>query len=116
MNSIDSAVNSLIKAIYESTQYKTFNKLKAKIDEEEEIKNSLNQFRNKRFLLESQSQNGINPSKEDIKALQEMYSSLMMNPEVSAFLQSEISLSKMVLEIYKEIGEALKFELDFINE
>ncbi|NLM12637.1 MAG: YlbF family regulator [Epulopiscium sp.] len=115
MANVNEAVQMLINAIYESHQYKAYTDIKAKLEQDEEVMKRLNEFRNQRFKFESQNLNHSTPSQEHFKALQDMYSSLMMDSDISSFIQAEIDLSKMVLEIYKTISEAIDFNLDFIN-
>ena len=60
-----------------------------------------------RLLLESRTVANNYPANE-LKAVQELYSSLRSNYLASS-LDAERELTEMILNIYKEIGEALDF-------
>lgn len=114
--SVYDEVNSLIKAIYESTQYKKFEETNNKLYENKELLIKVNDFRKQRLVIESKKSKGIKYSKNELKSLQEMYSSLMTNPDVSSFIHAERELSEMILNIYEKLGKALNFDLIFLNK
>ena len=114
MTNLNDAINMLIKAIHESSQYKAYKEIKLKINEDEESR-KLDEFRNQRFKLELKNLNGTIPSQEEFNSVQDAYSSLMMNSDISTFIQAEIELSKFIMEIYNNIGDSLDINLDFIS-
>src|SRR5690554_4110529 len=112
MSNVWQGVDILVKAIHESTQYQEYEKIKLKVYKDEEAKKRLNEFRNQRFLLESQKRNGLNPSEKQMKDLHEYYAALMMDPNISSFIQAEIDLSQMLFQVYKNISDSLDFHLE----
>lgn len=115
MANVNETVRMLIDAIYESNQYKAYKDIKEKLEQDDEAMKRLNEFRSQRFKFESQNLNHSTPSQENYKMIQDMYSSLMMDSDISSFIQAEINLSEMILEIYKSISESIDFNLDFLN-
>ncbi|NLJ87819.1 MAG: YlbF family regulator [Epulopiscium sp.] len=113
--SLQHEVNCLINAIQESSQYKNYKKTRLDLLQDEELTKKVNEFRKQRLLLESRTVANNYPANE-LKAVQELYSSLRSNYLASSFLDAERELTEMILNIYKEIGEALDFYLDFLNQ
>jgi cell fate (sporulation/competence/biofilm development) regulator YlbF (YheA/YmcA/DUF963 family) len=113
--SLDNEINSLIHAILESEQYKNYQRAMMNLSKDEELLKKVNAFRKQRLLLESQAK-GNNYPHHELKAVQESYSSLIIFPLAADFLEAEKALSQMLLKIYKNIAEALDFNLDFLNQ
>lgn len=108
MREIDEEVNQLIQAVRESKTYREYDKQRTHIKENPELKERIDAFRAENYRL--QNEEGEDHFEEKMDALLERYGAFLEEPEVSAFLDAELSLCRMMQELNARIIGSLNFE------
>lgn len=115
MNIYD-ALRQLERSIKDSPEYKKYHEMKAKIDENEERKEMLENIRKKQVEVQSFLMMGQEIPEEKMKELEQMNQLLSFQPVINDFLQAEYVLSKIFEDVSKSVGETFGFWLPEFSE
>jgi len=115
MNVYD-ALRQLEKSIKDSTEYKKYHEMKAKIEGNEEAKGMLQDVRKKQIEVQSFLMMGQEIPEDKMKELEQINQLLTFQPLINDFLQAEYILSKNFEDISKSIGETFEFWMPDFSE
>ncbi|NLK72924.1 MAG: YlbF family regulator [Clostridiales bacterium] len=107
MNVYDCA-HQLARAIKDSDEFKRYNKIKAEISQNIEVKEMLDDFQKKQLEIQTQQLFGNEVEEDKMQQIQQLYQIIVKDPKAAEYLQMEMSLSKMMADIYGIIGEVIK--------
>ena len=106
MREIDSAVENMIDAILNSEEYKEYHKQLALVKQYPELKEQIDEFRTRNYLLQSSDDNAF----DKLEQFEREYSAFRENSLVSDFLAAELAVCRMIQGINNRVTEALHFE------
>lgn len=104
MNVYDQA-HGLAQAIKMSEEYKQYEGVKAKINENEDLSKMIRDFQTKQFEFQAKQMAGQQPTQEDISSLQQLYGILLKDPLAAQYLETEMRFSLMMKDVYEILGE-----------
>ncbi|NLY70693.1 MAG: YlbF family regulator [Clostridiales bacterium] len=107
MNVYDEA-HALARALKESTEYKTYMHLKEKVSENEELAESINDFHQRQFEIQTHKLLGTEPETDMMDQIQKLYEILLKDPLAAQYLQAEFAFTKLVSDVYQILGEVIK--------
>lgn len=110
MNPYDAA-HMLARALKESPEYKEFNNLKEKVQQNEKTRNMLKDFRKKQFAMQARQLSGQHVTEDEIQQLQNLQNILLQNPVVGPFFHAEYRISQILNDVYKILGEAVEMDM-----
>ncbi len=106
------AANQLAQSIRDSSEYKNFKNAKDKLFENPEKKKEIEEFEKLKQevqIMEVRQQNNQAIDEIDKKnKLEKMYNVLIENKDIKEYFDYEISFNKMIYDINKIIGNAIK--------
>lgn len=105
MNVYDQA-HGLASAIKESEEFKHFDQAKKAVDANPQLKEAIDDFMKKQLEIQSAAMMGQQPEPEKMAQLQQLSAVLMQDPSAAAYLQSQITFSMMMADVYKIISDA----------
>lgn len=106
MNIYDHA-HALARALRDSQEYKNYMEIKAKVSENEELSESLNDFQQKQFQLQAQQMMGAEGDASIMEQVQSLAQILMRDPLAAQYMQAEVTFTMMFADIYKILQEAI---------
>lgn len=109
MNVYDKAYE-LKKAIEDLPEYSAFKDAFKKVNENNQSKKMLEDFRKKQLEIQAMELSGKTASKEDEETLKKLYDVLSLNPEINSYLMSEYNFSKIMDDITKIIMDVVNIE------
>ncbi len=117
MSTYDKA-QELAELLAQSEEYQQFKKAKSLLEEEEENIRLLKDFRRRQLEIQMAQISGEEIDEEYLLQVEKLYEHLSLNPKVNEYLNAEYRLSKMMGDIQKIIGKAVKdwFSLEQINK
>lgn len=107
MSEIDAEVKQLIEAVKKSKTFEEYDKQKNILKADPDLKAQVDNYR--REVFELQNSNDGN-ARERMEAFAEKYSDFVELPKVSAFLDAEVNLCKMMQELTHRVVDSLEFE------
>lgn len=107
MNVYDIA-HQLARAIKDSDEFKNYNKVKAEISQNTELKEVLDDFQRKQLEIQTQQLFGNEVEEDKMQQIQQLYQIVLKDPKAAEYLQIEMGLSKMMADIYGILGEVIK--------
>ncbi len=111
MNVYDHA-HALARALKESPEYQHYMELKARVSENPELTESLNDFQQKQFQLQAQQMMGGEGDASMGEQIQNLAQILMKDPLAAQYLQAEFTFTMMFTDVYKIIQEAIRIGPD----
>ncbi len=110
--------HELAELIAQSDEYQRFKKAKNLLEEEQNNIQMLHDFRRKHLEIQMAQISGEEVDEDYVKQVDKLYELLSMNSRVNEYLNAEYRLSKMMGDIQKIIGEAIKdwFSFDQVNK
>ena len=106
MNVYDHA-HALARALRESQEYKNYMQIKAKVSENQDLSDSLNDFQQKQFQLQAQQMMGAEGDASVMEQVQNLAQILMKDPLAAQYMQAEVTFTMMFADIYKILQEAI---------
>lgn len=100
--------HKLARALTESDEYKEFVKAKAKVEEDENNVKMLRDFRTKQLEVQMAQATGQEVPEEQVEQLERMYQMLSLNNNINEYLTAEYRLSRLMADIQKILGDAVK--------
>lgn len=106
MNVYDKA-NELARELRDCSEVVAYRNATDKIDSNPANKKMVDDFRKKQIELYTLQMQGKQPSKDQMDALNSLYSVISLNSDVKQFLEAEMTISKMYQDIMKLITDAI---------
>lgn len=107
MNVYDEA-HALAKALKESEEFRHYQEIKAKVSENAELSEMLNDFQEKQFQFQAQQMMGGDGQQDMMEQIQSLYQIIAKDPVAAQYLQAEFAFSRMVADVYAIIGDVVK--------
>ncbi|NLD10491.1 YlbF family regulator [Aminicella lysinilytica] len=99
--------HGLAQSIRESEEYKQYQALKVKIDQNPEISSMIKDFERKNMEQQTKQMMGEEMPQDMAQQVQDLYSILMKDPSAAEYLQAEMRFSLMMSDVYKVLAEAV---------
>ena len=104
------AMAPMLDFLKNTEEYKRYAYEKKKLEHFPELKRQIDEFRLRNFKMQSEaSSEEIFDRVDDFRA---QYEQFRDNPIVSDFLEAELSVCRMIQNIYITVTEAVDFDLD----
>ena len=108
---LEKAMEPLLTFLQETEEYKRYAYEKKKIDHFPELKRQIDEYRVKNYQLQKEA------SSEElfdrVDGFMQEYEKFRDNPIVSDFLEAELSLCRMLQNIYIAVTQAVDFDMVF---
>ena len=111
---VDELIKQMINFIHESAEYKEYQRLKKVLEDNIELKNKINYLKKQQLEQELRKRNGESISEEEKRKLNELYTELVLNEDVSTYLENERIVEDMIVKVYDDLADAVELSLDFI--
>lgn len=110
---IHEKASELARMLADSTEYRKYLESREALKQDEELYKKVNEYRKDNFLLQIQGEEGN--LYEETGMLQENFASVRKDSRVDHFLKDELSLCKLVQQIYTMLLDELDFDVDFLG-
>lgn len=100
--------HELARAIKQSSEYKELMLAREGIKDNASAVEMIKDFRLKQFEVQAAQLSGETVPEEKMKQLASLYEILALNPAVRQYLAAEYSFSRLLSDVQKIIGEAVK--------
>ena len=114
MNVYDQA-HQLAQAVKESEEFKQYEQYKKIVDENPQLKESINDLMNKQMELQAAQMMGHEVTQEDFQQIQQLSAILMQDPTAAQYMQCYMRFSMMMADVYKILGEAADLGQDLFG-
>ncbi|MDO5689171.1 MAG: YlbF family regulator [Tissierellia bacterium] len=109
MNIYDLA-HDLARGIKDSPEFQEYKKYNGLVMANEENKKMVEDFREKIMKFQIENYGKEEPNPEELERIQQLQNVLMMNSEISQFLQAELKFSQMYEDINKILLESINLD------
>lgn len=106
MNVYDKA-HELARELKLSPEVVEYTNALKKIESNETNKRMVEDFRRKQMELYTIQMQGMEPSKEQMESLTNLWNVIGLNPEIRGFMESEMKFSKLWEDIMKILNDAI---------
>ncbi|BFH64468.1 YlbF family regulator [Paenibacillus azoreducens] len=107
MNIYDKA-NELAKALKDSQEVKDITSAMKLIEQDQESKNMLEDFRNRQMEIQQRMMSGDMPSQEEMEKMEKLFDVLSLNLNIRRLFDAERRLSTIIEDINKMISDSLQ--------
>lgn len=107
MNVYDTA-NKLAKELRESNEYIEYKKVKADLDQNQEVKEKIKAFEEKRYEVQLEALKGEEQEKTKLEEMQKIYIELMENELAKAYFSAELKFNVLIADVNKIIAESVQ--------
>lgn len=114
MNVYDQA-HQLAQAVKESEEFKQYEQYKKIVDENPQLKESINDLMKKQMELQAAQMMGHEVTQEDFQQIQQLSAILMQDPTAAQYMQCYMRFSMMMADVYKILGEAADLGQDLFG-
>lgn len=104
----------LVKAIQDSEEYHNFLQIKAKVDQQPELRRQINEFRRHNFEVQNSPE--VLDMYEEIDKMSREYGEFRKDPLVDEFLQCELRVCRIIQKATMEIVMAVDLDTRDIAE
>ena len=101
--------HALVRAIKNSEEYKQFIEVKGKVDENQQLKDMLDDFHKKQIEVQTKQMLGEEVGEEMMQSVQNLYQIVAADPLAAEFLQCEMRYQVMMQDVFNIIGEVAQF-------
>lgn len=108
MSEIEDEIGQLIDAVKQSQTYKEYDRQKKLLKANPELKRRVDEYRMENFRL--QNSNDDPRIADKMEAFADKYADFIESPQVSAFLDAEVNLCRMMQELTNRVVDSLDFE------
>ena len=110
MDEIKEYTVQLSAALRGSEAYKAFREVSRKVSEEPQLRQRLDEFRKKNYLL----QNGSNAYDlfDDVQNLEREYEDMRKNPVIQEYLEAELQICRIIQRCADEILTSVDMEIE----
>lgn len=109
MDGIQAKTDELINCIQRGEVYERYEKALARLEQQQELKDKINQFR--RLMFRLNSENSEIDLFEETDRVEQEYQELQKIPEVNAYLEAELELCRLLKTIEQRINGAIEIHL-----
>lgn len=106
MNVYDEA-HSLARAIKESNEFKEFEKVRALVEQDEQLSQMLKDLQEKQMALQAAQMTGQEPDADLLSQVQSIATMMATKPLAAQYMQAEAGFSVMMNDVFGIIGEAM---------
>lgn len=107
MNVYDTA-NKLAKELRESNEYIEYKKIKADLDQNQEVKEKIKAFEQKRYEVQLEALKGEEQEKTKLEEMQKIYIKLMENELAKNYFSAELKFNVLIADVNKIIAESVQ--------
>lgn len=107
MNVYDTA-NKLASELRTSNEYLEYKKVKAELDENQDVKNKIREFEEKRYAVQLEALKGEEQEKTKLEEMQKIYMELMENDLAKSYFERELKFNVLITDVNKIIAESVK--------
>lgn len=111
MGLIEEKAKELSKAITESEAYQNYLSIKRQVEQNEELCNQINQFRIRKFELQSTLEG--EELYNAMEGFEREHAEFRKNPVVNQFLAAEIRIVRIIQQAEREIVDAVELDLTY---
>lgn len=108
MKEVDQEIKHFIESIKKSKTFLEYDKQKELLKQDPELKAQVDAYRQENFRLQNAPDDGH--AEERMEAFADKYADFIEQPRVSAFLDAELNLCRMIQHITDAVMESLNFE------
>lgn len=114
MDTITYKTKSLVREMKQHKDYKNYQRLQKKLEENQELLNRVNEYRRRSFLLH----NGLDVGNimQEVRNLRNEYQEELTNPLVMDYLIAEQRVCRMVREVSETIAKDIDLDYGFLEE
>lgn len=112
MSQVETLTAQLAQAVLQSPEYRDYLKYKEILKRDADLYRSVNELRKYNFDLQNNIDMG--DAFDVTENLRIKYMEIRKLPQVSDFLMAEMSLGRMIQDIYRGVVKDLEFEFDFL--
>lgn len=105
----EEALDGFIESILECNEYKDYEKSKNELMRYPDLKEKVDEFRQRNYELQTSNLDG-NRLMEEMDKFERDYESFRSNPLVYKFLASELAFIKLMQYVYETITDSIEFE------
>lgn len=113
MTEVERLSGELAKAVLESDEYKNYLKFSSELRKDADLYRRVNEMR--RYNFDIQNNEDVGDVLEVAEKLRQQYNELREMSQVRAFLNAEMSLGRMIQDIYREVVRNVEFDLSFLE-
>ena len=106
MNVYDQA-HGLAQAIRESEEFKQYDSLKKKVEENPELSQIVKDFQAKQFEMQAKQMMGEEVGTDYMSQVQQLYGIVMKDPLAARYMEAQMRFSLMMNDVYKILGDAI---------
>lgn len=114
MSTYDKA-RELAKALAQSEEYKDYVAAKEQLEADEKNLAMLQEFRRQQVEIQMAQMVGEEIDETRLQQLESLYQLLSLNPTINGFLTAEYRFSRLLADIQKIIGDAVKEWFVFVD-
>ena len=107
VNVYDTA-NKLAKELRESNEYIEYKKIKADLDQNQEVKEKIKAFEQKRYEVQLEALKGEEQEKTKLEEMQKIYIKLMENELAKNYFSAELKFNVLIADVNKIIAESVQ--------
>lgn len=113
--SVYEKAHELARALRESQELRELKRIKNTVFTSSKNNEMITDFKRKQFELQTEQLAGKEPEKDKLDQLQQLYSILIANPDISKYFEAEYRFDRMVSDIYKILGESIGVDQELIK-
>ena len=110
MQNVYDIAHELARSLKETDQYKNFERSKARLNSNPDLKKMLSDFQEKSMTFQTYMMSGQEAPEDLQQQVQQLSGIVMSDPTAAEYLQNEYAVSQIVSDIYGIIGEVFKDE------
>jgi cell fate (sporulation/competence/biofilm development) regulator YlbF (YheA/YmcA/DUF963 family) len=99
--------HGLADAIRESEEFRQYQQLKTRIDQDPEVSKMVKDFEEKQMEQQSRIMLGEEPPQDMAQQIQNLYQIIMKDPTAAEYLQAQMRFSMMMSDVYKLLADAM---------
>lgn len=107
MNVYDTA-NKLARELKESNEYLEYKNIKKELDQNQEVKEKLKEFEEKRYAVQLEALKGQEQDREKLEEMQKIYATLMQNELAKSYFDAELKFNVLIADVNKIIAESVQ--------
>jgi len=107
MNVYDTA-NKLARELKESNEYLEYKNIKKALDQNQEVKEKLREFEEKRYAVQLEALKGEEQEKDKLEEMQRIYATLMQNELAKSYFDAELKFNVLIADVNKIIAESVQ--------
>lgn len=97
----------LARAIKESEEYKQFQAIKDRVEQNPELASMIHDFESKQMAMQMKQMTGEISQQSLQQQMQEIYQIVMRDPVAVEYIQAQMRFSLMMKDVYEILGDAM---------